>query len=52
MREPATACRFSDCTHLREPDCGVKAAVAAGQIASSRYASYERILLEGVFGEG
>lgn len=52
MREPATACRFSDCTHLREPDCGVKAAVADGRIALSRYASYERILLEGVFGEG
>jgi ribosome biogenesis GTPase / thiamine phosphate phosphatase len=52
MRKPAEDCRFTDCTHLREPDCGVKAAVADGRIAASRYASYERILLEGVFGEG
>ncbi|HTU70879.1 MAG TPA: ribosome small subunit-dependent GTPase A [Candidatus Baltobacteraceae bacterium] len=46
MRRPATTCRFSDCTHLREPDCGVKAAVAAGGIAESRYSSYERMLIE------
>jgi ribosome biogenesis GTPase len=44
MREPATACRFTDCTHLREPGCGVQAAVAAGTIAASRYASYRAIL--------
>jgi ribosome biogenesis GTPase / thiamine phosphate phosphatase len=47
MREPAAACRFSDCTHLREPDCAVQSAVAAGIIAASRYASYRHILLEG-----
>ncbi|HEY5340161.1 MAG TPA: ribosome small subunit-dependent GTPase A, partial [Candidatus Aquilonibacter sp.] len=46
MREPATGCRFTDCTHLREPGCGVREALAAGRIAASRYASYERILLE------
>lgn len=46
MREPARCCRFTDCTHLREPDCGVQAAVAAGGIGESRYASYRRILLE------
>jgi ribosome biogenesis GTPase len=46
MVQPSTACRFTDCTHLREPGCGVRAAVEAGTIAQSRYASYERILLE------
>ncbi len=46
MREPATHCRFTDCTHLREPDCGVQAAVAEGGISESRYASYRKILLE------
>ena len=30
--------------HDKEPDCGVKAAVRAGQIARSRYASYLRNL--------
>ena len=44
MREPARRCRFSDCTHLHEPDCAVQAAVAGGSIAESRYASYRRIL--------
>jgi ribosome biogenesis GTPase len=44
MREPARKCRFSDCSHLKEPDCGVQQAVAAGRVAESRYASYRRIL--------
>jgi ribosome biogenesis GTPase len=46
MREPARRCRFTDCTHLREPDCAVLAALAQGGIAASRYASYARILTE------
>ena len=46
MVAPAQTCRFTDCTHLREPDCGVRAAVQTGTIARSRYASYERILTE------
>jgi ribosome biogenesis GTPase / thiamine phosphate phosphatase len=44
MREPARACRFADCRHLTEPDCGVRAAVADGRIAPSRYASYKEIV--------
>jgi ribosome biogenesis GTPase len=44
---PLTAkCRFRDCSHLREPDCAVRAALAAGAIAESRYDSFRRILLE------
>jgi ribosome biogenesis GTPase / thiamine phosphate phosphatase len=46
MREPALRCRFTDCTHLHEPDCAVQAAVSQGLIAGSRYASYRKILLE------
>lgn len=46
MREPAPRCRFTDCTHLAEPDCAVQAAVAEGAIASSRYASFRKMLLE------
>lgn len=41
---PSSGCRFRDCTHLQEPACGVLAAVEAGAIAPSRYASYRRIL--------
>jgi ribosome biogenesis GTPase len=44
MREPARACRFSDCRHLSEPGCAVRAAVDSGIIAPSRYASYREIL--------
>lgn len=44
MRDPAKSCRFRDCTHRSEPDCGVRAALAAGRIAQSRYDSYCRIL--------
>lgn len=40
------ACRFTDCLHRKEPDCAVQAAVAAGQIAPSRYANYLRFLEE------
>ncbi len=46
MPGPAASCRFTDCTHLQEPDCGVQGAVAGGRIAESRYQSYRRILLE------
>jgi len=43
LREIAAACRFTDCTHLAEPDCCVKAAVEEGRIAPSRYASYKSL---------
>lgn len=44
MRNPARSCRFTDCTHLHEPGCGVQAAVEDGRIAGSRYESYRTIL--------
>ena len=36
-------CRFDDCTHRREPDCAVRAAVEAGDIEKSRYESYLKL---------
>ena len=42
----AVQCKFTACTHSHEPGCGVKAAVAAGKIAASRYNSYLRMLSE------
>lgn len=33
-------CRFNDCTHHHEPGCAVRAALAAGELSQSRYASY------------
>lgn len=43
FRGPAAKCRFTDCRHLREPDCGVQAAVDAGEISARRYESYRRL---------
>jgi ribosome biogenesis GTPase len=37
------ACRFSGCSHVHEPDCVVRQAVADGTIAAFRYDSYVRI---------
>jgi ribosome biogenesis GTPase len=36
-------CRFSPCTHLHEPGCAVRDAVASGRIALSRYDSYVKL---------
>jgi len=33
-------CRFTGCSHIKEPDCSVKAALSEGKIPESRYASY------------
>lgn len=33
-------CRFGGCNHIGERECGVKQAVADGEIASSRYENY------------
>ena len=36
-------CRFPDCAHRREPDCGILAAVASGAIRPTRHRSYLRL---------
>lgn len=42
--QPARDCRFRNCRHLNEPDCGVKAAVADGHISGRRYESYRALV--------
>ncbi len=39
-------CHFSNCTHVAEPDCAVVRALAAGELAESRYASYLEMMNE------
>jgi ribosome biogenesis GTPase len=36
-------CQFSDCTHIHEPGCAVRAAVKTGQVHPKRYQSYLRL---------
>ena len=36
----AKNCKYGDCTHIHETECAVQQAVTAGEIHTSRYASY------------
>jgi ribosome biogenesis GTPase len=44
FRTHKEACRFGDCSHQSEPGCGVLEALARGDIAQERYASYVKLL--------
>ena len=46
----AAACRYPDCSHQIEPECGVRDAVEAGAIDPGRWASYQKILEEALEG--
>ncbi len=37
-------CKFPDCMHISEKQCGIKAAVADGLISTERYLSYQKII--------
>jgi ribosome biogenesis GTPase len=39
-------CRFSDCVHIAEPGCAIRAAVERGEINLSRYESYVKLRAE------
>ncbi|MFM9871986.1 MAG: ribosome small subunit-dependent GTPase A [Fimbriimonadaceae bacterium] len=39
-------CKFRDCRHIAEPECGVVAAVERGEIAQERYDTYRRMIGE------
>jgi ribosome biogenesis GTPase len=46
VEEAASRCRFSDCRHLSEPGCAVRAAVEDGSISAERVESYRKLLRE------
>ena len=46
LAEPAKQCKFYNCTHLHEPGCGVRAALARGEVTESRYRIYGEIFQE------
>jgi ribosome biogenesis GTPase len=43
FRPLVDACRFSDCTHRSEPECGVRAGVESGEVSAERYDSYVKL---------
>jgi len=42
----AARCRFSDCSHNTEPGCGVKEALASGELSPERHASWLKLQRE------
>ncbi len=46
IRRYAPQCRFSDCTHIAEPGCAVREALARGEIHPHRWASYLQLFDE------
>ena len=46
LKQHLGECRFSNCGHLNEPDCGVRKAVESGLIDSVRYRIYVQLFNE------
>lgn len=40
LQQYAPMCKFANCSHTHEPECGVKQAVAEGKLSQLRYDSY------------
>jgi ribosome biogenesis GTPase len=43
FEEPAEHCRFTNCTHVHEPNCEVKERVESGDLNAARYETYARL---------
>ena len=46
VEELAGDCRFSDCSHTREPGCAVLAAVESGELPHERFHSWRKLQKE------
>jgi ribosome biogenesis GTPase len=46
VEQYASACRFGDCTHDREPGCEVRAAIERGELDPARLHSYRKLQRE------
>lgn len=46
FREYESDCRFAGCSHISEPDCSVKDALARGRISPVRYQNYQALYRE------
>ncbi|MDB4943700.1 MAG: putative GTPase related to EngC [Labilithrix sp.] len=46
VAELSVACKYTDCRHVSEPGCAIRAAIAAGTISEERYRSWEKLETE------
>jgi ribosome biogenesis GTPase len=46
IEELALTCRFTDCGHVTEPGCAIKAALDAGTLDAERFRSYRKLQRE------
>ena len=46
IEDLALRCRFSDCSHVTEPACAIKAALVAGSLDPGRFESYRKLQRE------
>lgn len=44
-------CRFSDCTHVKEPGCAIKSALRSGGLSRERWLSYQKLEKEARFAD-
>jgi len=42
----AARCRFTDCTHERQPGCAIESAIERGELAPDRVAGWHKLILE------
>ncbi|HXN92385.1 MAG TPA: hypothetical protein VN906_12980, partial [Candidatus Sulfotelmatobacter sp.] len=46
IEQLALRCRFSDCAHVSEPGCAIKAGLADGSLDRGRFDSYRKLQRE------
>ena len=46
IEEIAGECRFSDCSHVSEPGCAIRAALESGALDAERYGNYRKMQAE------
>ena len=46
MADLVSQCRFNDCQHDSEPGCAIQNAIALGEIDPSRFARWNKLVLE------
>ncbi|HEY4611601.1 MAG TPA: ribosome small subunit-dependent GTPase A [Bacteroidota bacterium] len=51
IQELAMSCKFSDCTHAKEPGCAIVASIKSGELDEGRYRSYQKLQRESAYHE-